>query len=185
MTLPLDEPWSSALTIPHDQVRVTFAYPWEGMLLLGTTDTPYEGDPADVVATDEDVDTVLVRGRRRGRPGPAAQGAGARDLRRPARAAAQRRLHRRRAARDRDPGGQGRHADGRGRQAHDLPAHRPRRAPAARAHARARQVDLPRCRSPVRPTPATWQPASSAAGSLEPAVAAHLAHFYGARRTGW
>ena len=48
VTLPLDEPWSSALTIPHDQVRVTFAYAWEGMLLLGTTDTPYEGDPADV-----------------------------------------------------------------------------------------------------------------------------------------
>ena len=48
MTLPLDEPWSSALTIPHDQIRVTFAYPWEGMLLLGTTDTLYEGDPADV-----------------------------------------------------------------------------------------------------------------------------------------
>ena len=60
VTLPLDEPWSSALTIPHDQIRVTFAYPWEGMLLLGTTDTPYEGDPADVTATDEDVDTVLA-----------------------------------------------------------------------------------------------------------------------------
>lgn len=59
VTLPLDEPWSAALTIPHDQVRVTFAYPWEGMLLLGTTDTPYEGDPADVTATDEDVDSVL------------------------------------------------------------------------------------------------------------------------------
>ena len=60
VTLPLDEPWSSALTIPHDQVRVTFAYPWEGMLLLGTTDTPYEGDPADVAATEEDIDTVLA-----------------------------------------------------------------------------------------------------------------------------
>jgi len=59
VTLPLDEPWSSALTIPHDQVRVTFAYAWEGMLLLGTTDTPYEGDPADVTATEEDIDTVL------------------------------------------------------------------------------------------------------------------------------
>jgi glycerol-3-phosphate dehydrogenase len=59
VTLPLDEPWSSALTIPHDQVRVTFAYAWEGMLLLGTTDTPYEGDPADVAATEEDIDTVL------------------------------------------------------------------------------------------------------------------------------
>ena len=60
VTLPLNEPWSSALTIPHDQVRVTFAYPWEGMLLLGTTDTPYEGDPAEVTATDDDVDTVLA-----------------------------------------------------------------------------------------------------------------------------
>ena len=60
VTLPLDRPWSAALTIPHDQVRVTFAYPWEGMLLLGTTDTPYDGDPADVAATDEDVDQVLA-----------------------------------------------------------------------------------------------------------------------------
>ena len=60
VTLPLDEPWSAALTIPHDQVRVTFAYPWEGMLLLGTTDTLYEGDPAEVAATDEDIDQVLA-----------------------------------------------------------------------------------------------------------------------------
>ena len=59
VTLPLDEPWSAALTIPHDQVRVTFAYPWEGMLLLGTTDTLYDGDPADVSATDDDIDHVL------------------------------------------------------------------------------------------------------------------------------
>ncbi len=60
VTLPLDRPWSAALTIPHDQVRVTFAYPWEGTLLLGTTDTLYEGDPATVVATDDDVDLVLA-----------------------------------------------------------------------------------------------------------------------------
>lgn len=60
VTLPLAEPWSAALTIPHDQVRVTFAYPWEGMLLLGTTDTLYEGDPAEVTATGEDVDRVLA-----------------------------------------------------------------------------------------------------------------------------
>ncbi|MCY7304095.1 MAG: glycerol-3-phosphate dehydrogenase/oxidase [Thermoleophilia bacterium] len=59
VTLPLDEPWSAALTIPHDQVRVTFAYPWEGMLLLGTTDTPYDGEPSDVTATDEDIDLVI------------------------------------------------------------------------------------------------------------------------------
>ncbi len=59
VTLPLEQPWSAALTIPHDEVRVTFAYPWEGTLLLGTTDTLYEGDPADVAATDADVETVL------------------------------------------------------------------------------------------------------------------------------
>ena len=31
--------WRAALTIPHDKVRVSFAVPWEGVLLLGTTDT--------------------------------------------------------------------------------------------------------------------------------------------------
>jgi len=59
VTLPLDEPWSAALTVPHDQVRVTFAYPWEGTLLLGTTDTPYDGDPSEVAATDADVARIL------------------------------------------------------------------------------------------------------------------------------
>jgi glycerol-3-phosphate dehydrogenase len=57
--LRLEEPWSAALTIPHDSVRVSFAVPWEGMLLLGTTDTLYEGDPDDVAATPEDVDQIL------------------------------------------------------------------------------------------------------------------------------
>jgi len=37
--LSKDTTWSAALTIPHDKVRVSFAVPWEGMLLLGTTDT--------------------------------------------------------------------------------------------------------------------------------------------------
>jgi glycerol-3-phosphate dehydrogenase len=58
--LALDEPWSAALIIPHDRVRVSFAVPWEGMLLLGTTDTLYEGDPADVGVTEEDVQQVLA-----------------------------------------------------------------------------------------------------------------------------
>src|SRR5439155_8238539 len=49
--LRLDEPWTAALTIPHDKVRVSFAVPWEDMLLLGTTDTLFEGEPADVEAT--------------------------------------------------------------------------------------------------------------------------------------
>jgi glycerol-3-phosphate dehydrogenase len=52
--------WDAALTIPHDKVRVSFAVPWEGMLLLGTTDTPHEGEPEDVRVTDEDVNQVLA-----------------------------------------------------------------------------------------------------------------------------
>ena len=58
--LRLEQPWSAALTIPHDTVRVSFAVPWEGMLLLGTTDTLYEGDPDDVAATPEDIDQILA-----------------------------------------------------------------------------------------------------------------------------
>ena len=41
------EGWSAAVTIPHDKVRVSFAIPWEGKLLLGTTDTLHEGEPED------------------------------------------------------------------------------------------------------------------------------------------
>jgi glycerol-3-phosphate dehydrogenase len=58
--LALDQPWSAALTIPHDRVRVSFAVPWEGMLLLGTTDSLYDGDPDDVSATEEDVEQIFT-----------------------------------------------------------------------------------------------------------------------------
>ena len=53
-------PWSAALTIPHDKTRVSFAVPWEGMLLLGTTDTLHEGAPDAVVAEQADVERVLA-----------------------------------------------------------------------------------------------------------------------------
>jgi glycerol-3-phosphate dehydrogenase len=52
--------WDAALTIPHDKVRVTFAVPWEGMLLLGTTDTLHEGDPDTARVTDADIAQVLA-----------------------------------------------------------------------------------------------------------------------------
>jgi glycerol-3-phosphate dehydrogenase len=58
--LELAEPWLAALTIPHDKVRVSFAVPWEGMLLLGTTDTLHEGEPGAVEATEADVDQILA-----------------------------------------------------------------------------------------------------------------------------
>lgn len=51
--------WGAALTIPHDRVRVSFALPWEGMLLLGTTDTLHDGEPETAAVTEADVDQVL------------------------------------------------------------------------------------------------------------------------------
>jgi glycerol-3-phosphate dehydrogenase len=40
--------------------RVMFAIPWQSQTLVGTTDTFYEGDPAAVCATAEDVDYILA-----------------------------------------------------------------------------------------------------------------------------
>jgi glycerol-3-phosphate dehydrogenase len=57
------EQWSAALTVPHDKVRVSFAVPWHGMLLLGTTDTLHAGDPDDVKVRDADVEQVLAEAR--------------------------------------------------------------------------------------------------------------------------
>jgi glycerol-3-phosphate dehydrogenase len=56
-------PWTAALTIPHDKVRVSFAVPWEGMLLLGTTDTEHDGGPDEVDVTEADIAQVLDEAR--------------------------------------------------------------------------------------------------------------------------
>jgi glycerol-3-phosphate dehydrogenase len=58
--LPLERRWTAGLAIPHDRVRLSFAVPWQGMLLVGTTDTLYEGDPAAVRVDEEDLATVLA-----------------------------------------------------------------------------------------------------------------------------
>ncbi|NLU66207.1 glycerol-3-phosphate dehydrogenase/oxidase [Streptomyces sp. HNM0574] len=52
-------PWRAALATPIDKYRITFALPWEDQLLLGTTDEAYEGDPADVHATEADIQQIL------------------------------------------------------------------------------------------------------------------------------
>ena len=57
--VPGGEDWTAALTVPQDDVRVTFAVPWYGLLLLGTTDSDYEGDPADVAVDEADVAQIL------------------------------------------------------------------------------------------------------------------------------
>jgi glycerol-3-phosphate dehydrogenase len=54
------EHWGAALTVPHDKVRVSFAVPWEGMLLLGTTDTEFSSEPDTVSVSDTDVRQVLA-----------------------------------------------------------------------------------------------------------------------------
>ncbi|WP_394435365.1 glycerol-3-phosphate dehydrogenase/oxidase [Streptomyces sp. SGAir0957] len=51
--------WKAALATPIDKYRITFALPWEDMLLLGTTDEEYEGDPADVAVNEKDIDQIL------------------------------------------------------------------------------------------------------------------------------
>jgi len=53
------ETWHAAVTIPHDKVRVSFAVPWEGALLLGTTDTEYDGAPENVAVSEDDLRQVL------------------------------------------------------------------------------------------------------------------------------
>ncbi|MEC3893208.1 FAD-dependent oxidoreductase [Nocardiopsis alba] len=60
LVLRTPEPWSAALTIPVDKYRVSFAIPWEGHLLLGTTDEAYEGDPAQVGVVSTDIDQILA-----------------------------------------------------------------------------------------------------------------------------
>ncbi|MCP3817223.1 glycerol-3-phosphate dehydrogenase/oxidase [Streptomyces sp. A3M-1-3] len=52
-------PWKAAMATPIDKYRITFALPWEDQLLLGTTDEKYEGDPADVRATESDIQQIL------------------------------------------------------------------------------------------------------------------------------
>jgi glycerol-3-phosphate dehydrogenase len=51
--------WQAALATPIDKYRITFALPWEDMLLLGTTDEEFEGDPGDVAVNEKDVAQIL------------------------------------------------------------------------------------------------------------------------------
>ncbi|MEU0674170.1 glycerol-3-phosphate dehydrogenase/oxidase [Streptomyces sp. NPDC006172] len=59
LVLKRTSPWRAALATPIDKYRITFALPWEDMLLLGTTDEEYEGDPADVAVNDNDIAQIL------------------------------------------------------------------------------------------------------------------------------
>lgn len=60
VVLEPEQPWSAAVTSPLPGGRVSFAIPWHGMLLLGTTDEAFEGDPATVAATPADEAQILA-----------------------------------------------------------------------------------------------------------------------------
>ena len=60
LLLESSEPWHAAVTSPLPGGRVSFAIPWHGMLLLGTTDEPFEGDPATVRPTEADQAQILA-----------------------------------------------------------------------------------------------------------------------------
>lgn len=52
--------WRAGLVVPIELGRVTMAIPWQGMLMLGTTDTEYEGDPGGCAVSESDVAQVLA-----------------------------------------------------------------------------------------------------------------------------
>lgn len=47
-----------------DDRRVMFAIPWQDQSLVGTTDTYYDADPADVAADADDIDYILAAANR-------------------------------------------------------------------------------------------------------------------------
>ncbi len=59
LMLPLDGDWMAGVALPLEGGRVALGIPWQGMLMLGTTDTLYAGEPSDVTVTAEDVRSVL------------------------------------------------------------------------------------------------------------------------------
>lgn len=59
LVLKRTSPWRAALATPVDKYRITFALPWEDVLLLGTTAEQFEGEPADVAVTEKDIDQIL------------------------------------------------------------------------------------------------------------------------------
>jgi glycerol-3-phosphate dehydrogenase len=59
LLLPMEDRWSAGVALPLPGGRVSLGIPWQGMLMLGTTDTLFEGDPSRVEVTQADTSTVL------------------------------------------------------------------------------------------------------------------------------
>lgn len=59
LLLPLDGDWKAGVALPLGGGRVSLGIPWQGSLMLGTTDTLYAGDPSRVEVTPADARAVL------------------------------------------------------------------------------------------------------------------------------
>ena len=164
------EDWGAAVTIPQSKVRVSFAIPWEGMLLLGTTDTLHEGEPDDAASPR----TTCARSSTRRRVAVDGIGAGARLVPRAARLARRPRRDGERAPRDGLHARPDRDAERRRRQADDVPPDRARRARAAR-RAEPRPARRARCRARSGSRTSTGR-----SSSIAP-TRRHLLHLYGSR----
>ena len=57
--LERDGGWGAAVTIPIDRTRVAFAVPWAGRLLVGTTDSAFEGDARTIAPTAAEERQIL------------------------------------------------------------------------------------------------------------------------------
>ena len=51
LVLPLEGEWRAAMALTLRDGRHVYAVPWHGTVLVGTTDTSFEGDPGSVVPT--------------------------------------------------------------------------------------------------------------------------------------
>ena len=60
LVLERDDGWGAAVTIPVDRTRVAFAVPWAGRLLVGTTDSAFEGDARSIEPTDAEERQILA-----------------------------------------------------------------------------------------------------------------------------
>src|SRR3712207_8705909 len=54
LVLPLEDERRAAIALTLSESRYVYAVPWHGTLLVGTTDTPYEGDPGSVAPRSEE-----------------------------------------------------------------------------------------------------------------------------------
>ncbi len=57
--LPHEGDWKAGVAMPLEGGRVSLGIPWQGMLMLGTTDTLFTGNPSEAHVTPADVREIL------------------------------------------------------------------------------------------------------------------------------